>query len=85
MVFTVDEFEFLNKYLSVDGPISKASDNLQSNSLYAVLLPTLKILLTATIGIIDEQTEHFIFEVSQNLHLNCYQRQSVPNRNQIDR
>lgn len=42
--FTVDEFEFLNEYLSVVGPISEALDNLQSNGLYAVLLPTLKTL-----------------------------------------
>lgn len=42
--FSGDEFAFLKEYLSITEPIVESLDNLQSNGLYAVLLPTLKTL-----------------------------------------
>lgn len=42
--FTVDELSFLKEYLTVTEPIIESLDNLQSNELYAFLLPTLKTL-----------------------------------------
>lgn len=42
--FTCDEYEFLTEYACVMGPLADALDNLQSNGLYATLLPTLRTL-----------------------------------------
>lgn len=42
--FTGDEYEFLTEYACIMGPLADALDNLQSNGLYAALLPTLRTL-----------------------------------------